>query len=216
MKQFSQISPVSSAAMTVVAQPENFLKGTNVYLIGMMGSGKSTTGQQLAQQLGYRFLDTDALIVQATGQSINQIFEAQGEAAFREIETQVLAQVSPHTRLVVATGGGIVTQQMNWSYLQHGVVAWLDVPVDQLVARLKGDDTRPLLQAADLSEKLNKLLDQRRTLYAQADVRIPVGNGDGVDAIAQRTIAALQQIIKTPEQPIPAEPSPTTLETDCN
>jgi len=203
---------VSPVAMAVTVQGDNFLKGTNLYLVGMMGSGKSSTGQQLAQLLGYRFLDTDALIVQTTGQSINQLFADQGEAAFREIETQVLSQVSIHTRLVVATGGGIVTQQMNWSYLQHGVVAWLDVPIETLMARLKGDDTRPLLQAADLSEKLNKLLTQRQSLYAQADVRIPVSAGDDVDAIAQRTVQALQQIVKTPDQPIPADPSPTTLD----
>ncbi len=194
----------------------HFLRGTNVYLIGMMGSGKSTTGQQLAQLLGYRFLDTDALIVQATGESISQTFATQGEAAFRAIETQVLAQVSTHTRLVIATGGGIVTQQMNWSYLQHGVVTWLDVPIPLLLARLKGDDTRPLLQTGDLSEKLNKLLDQRATLYAQADLRMPIEQADDVSTIAQRTYEALQQIVKTPERATPPTPSPTTLETDLN
>ena len=193
-----------------------FLKGTNVFLVGMMGSGKSTTGQHLAKLLGYRFLDTDALIVQTTGQSINQLFAEQGEAAFRQIETQILAQVSTHTRLVVATGGGIVTQQMNWSYLQHGVVTWLNVPVVQLVARLQGDDTRPLLQDSDLSEKLNNLLTQRRALYAQADVQIDVQPGEDVGAIAQRTYDALQKIVKTPDQPTPVVPSPTTLETDLN
>ncbi|MEO0541365.1 MAG: shikimate kinase [Cyanobacteria bacterium P01_A01_bin.105] len=189
---------MAAAVQDSSSQDSDFLKGTSVYLIGMMGSGKSTTGQALAQRLGYRFLDTDALIVQATGQPISQLFADQGEAAFREVETQILAQVAPHTRLVVATGGGIVTQQMNWSYLQHGIVTWLDVPVPQLVTRLKGDDTRPLLQSGDLSEKLNKLLAQRQARYAQADVRMVIEAGETVAALCDRIHTALQQIVKTP------------------
>ena len=91
------------------------LKKTNLYLVGMMGAGKTTIGRKLANRLGYHFFDTDALIEQSTGQKVNELFAKEGEAGFREIETQVLAQISSHTNLVVATGGGIVTQQMKWS-----------------------------------------------------------------------------------------------------
>jgi shikimate kinase len=97
------------------------LQGINIYLIGMMGAGKSSTGIQLAERLGYRFFDTDAVIEAAAGQTIPAIFEHQGEDAFRELETQVLAELSAYQRLVIATGGGIVTRPMNWSYC---TMAW--------------------------------------------------------------------------------------------
>jgi shikimate kinase len=177
-----------------------FLKGTNLYLIGMMGAGKSTTGQLLAQQLGYRFFDTDALIEKAVGQSIPEIFESQGEVAFRQLETQVLSQLSAYTRLVVATGGGIVTQRMNWSYLQHGVVIWLDVPLNLLEQRLQGDTGRPLLQRPDWPQTLQTLLSQRQPLYAQADLRLTVAAGEGEDAIAARILDRLRQRVEEDRQ----------------
>ncbi|MEM8805190.1 MAG: shikimate kinase [Cyanobacteria bacterium P01_G01_bin.38] len=183
----------------------NFLKDTSVYLVGMMGAGKSTVGKRLAEHLGYRFLDTDTVIEQTAGHPISQIFAEQGEAAFRDLETQVLNQVSTYPRLVVATGGGMVIKQMNWSYLQYGAVVWLDVPVEQLVARLTGDVSRPLLQTsaqtADLRAKLEDLLAQRHRRYAQADIRIGCEAEEGPDTIATRIITALKQIVKPPQKP---------------
>ncbi|MEO0455892.1 MAG: shikimate kinase [Cyanobacteria bacterium P01_A01_bin.114] len=180
---------------------QNFLQNTNVYLVGMMGAGKSTVGKCLAEQLGYRFLDTDTVIEQTAEQPISQIFADQGEGAFRDLETQVLNQVSTYPRLVVATGGGMVIKPINWSYLQYGAVVWLEVPVDQLVARLEGDASRPLLQTADLRTKLEDLLAQRHDRYAQADIRITHERGEGPDAIATRITAALKQIVKPPQKP---------------
>ncbi|MEM9904270.1 MAG: shikimate kinase [Cyanobacteria bacterium P01_D01_bin.44] len=188
----------------------NFLKGTNVYLVGMMGAGKSTVGKRLAEQLGYRFLDTDTVIEQTAGHPISQIFAEQGETVFRDLETQVLNQVSTYPRLVVATGGGMVIKPINWSYLQYGAVVWLDVPVVQLVTRLTGDASRPLLQTAeqtteqtaDLQTKLEDLLAQRHGRYAQADIRIAYEAGEGPDAIATRIITALKQIVKPPQKPV--------------
>ena len=160
-----------------------------------MGSGKSTLGKYLAHTLNYRFIDTDDVIVQATGQSINDIFATQGEAAFRTIETQVLSQVAPYTKTVVATGGGMVIKQENWSQLQSGLVVWLNVPVDELVARLNRDQSRPLLKQGDLRDKLAMLLEQRQKRYAQADVTVNYQPGDQVDAIASRTLDTLHTFI---------------------
>ncbi|MEM7794921.1 MAG: shikimate kinase [Cyanobacteria bacterium P01_C01_bin.118] len=171
-----------------------FLKGASLYLVGMMGSGKSTLGKYLAHTLNYRFIDTDDVIVQAMGQSINDIFATQGEAAFRDTETQVLSQVAPYTKTVVATGGGMVIKQENWSHLQSGLVVWLNVPVDELVARLSRDQSRPLLKG-DLRGKLSALLDQRQKRYGQADVTVTYQPGDQVDAIASRTLDTLQNFI---------------------
>lgn len=183
----------------------DFLRGSNLYLVGMMGTGKSTIGKELAKSLGYGFLDTDDVIVQTTGQSINDIFATQGEAAFRDIETQVLNEVSAYTKLVVATGGGIVVKQQNWSFLQHGLVIWLDVPVDELVKRLKQDTSRPLLKdkETDLHQKLSDLMAQRQARYAQADVKIDYQKEERRGAIATRILTTLQQIVKSPEKPNP-------------
>ena len=160
-----------------------------------MGSGKTTIGHLLAQHLSYRFFDTDAVVEQAAKQPITQIFADSGETAFRQLESQVLAQLSPYTRLVIATGGGIVLSRENWSHLRHGVVIWLDVPIEQLHQRLHHDKSRPLLQDpnANLNETLQTLLDQRQSLYAQADLQITVMADESAAQVAARVVAAIAQ-----------------------
>lgn len=172
------------------------LNDINLYLIGMMGAGKSSTGAELAQALGYQFFDTDAVIEAAAGQPVTEIFEHQGEAGFRQLESQVLAELSAYRRLVIATGGGIVTQQQNWSYLHHGIVVWLDVPPAILQSRLAGDRDRPLLRGEDWDAKLTRLLAQRHSLYAQADVRAEVGAADSVDVIVARILALVEERVR--------------------
>ena len=122
---------------------QNLLQGLNIYLVGMMGSGKTTVGELLAKEMGYKFFDTDSLITQIAGKSIPDIFAEDGEPAFRVLESQVLGEISSYTRLVVATGGGIVIDPQNWSYLHQGLVIWLDVPISILVARLQSDISTP-------------------------------------------------------------------------
>ncbi len=174
----------------------SLLQGVNLYLIGMMGSGKTTVGQLLAKQLGYGFVDTDDVIVQAGKKSINQLFAEEGEAAFRQLESDVLAQICAYTKLTVATGGGIVLRRENWSYLHHGLIVWLDVPVELLYTRLAEDNTRPLLQDADPQGKLRSLLEQRTPLYAQADLRISVVAGEKPEQIADKVMAAIPSVLK--------------------
>ncbi len=180
----------------------DLLQGVSLYLIGMMGCGKTTVGRILAQQLNYQFFDTDVLVEQVAGCSIRTIFAESGEVAFRQLESQVLSELSTYTHLAIATGGGIVVQRENWSYLQHGVVVWLDVPVEQLYARLSQDATRPLLQDTDPLEKLNHLWQERHALYAQADVRVAIDPQNSPQQVATQTMAAIAQVIK-PRQPIP-------------
>ncbi len=183
------------------------LQGLSLYLIGMMGAGKSTTGKRLAQQLGYRFLDTDALITQLTGQTINQLFAESGEAAFRQLETQVLAELSPYKQLVVATGGGIVLNPMNWSYLRHGLVIWLNVPAEQLWQRLQSDQSRPLLQDSHPQKTLETLLAQRQSLYAQADVKIDVSGNASTEAVLAQLYRAIPPVLR-------AQPATTAPDTN--
>nr|WP_282560973.1 shikimate kinase [Trichothermofontia sichuanensis] len=163
----------------------------------MMGAGKSTVGHLLAQRLQYRFFDTDILIERVKQQPITEIFQQEGEASFRALETQVLAELSVYTRSVIATGGGIVLARHNWSYLQQGVVIWLDVPVSELAQRLQADTTRPLLaNGTDPIARLRTLLEQRSHLYAQADLRVAVAPAATPDAIVAQLLADIPRVLK--------------------
>ncbi len=175
---------------------DNLLQGVNLYLIGMMGVGKTTVGGLLAKQLGYGFVDTDRIIAQAAGKSINQIFAEGGETAFRQLESDVLSQVCAFTKLTIATGGGIVLRQENWGYLHHGLIVWLDAPVEVIYRRLAEDTTRPLLQDVDPQGKLRSLLEQRQALYSQADLKITVQEGETPEAITTRILEAIPSVLK--------------------
>lgn len=158
------------------------LRGTCIYLVGMMGSGKSTIGKILAEALGYYFFDSDKLIEEAAGgTTVSQLFEEEDEDSFRDAETEVLKQLSCMGRLVVATGGGMVLRPMNWSYLRHGVTVWLDVPVEILAKRViaVGIDSRPLLGMTTTDsahsqalERLSSIFNIRGPYYADADATV--------------------------------------------
>ena len=176
------------------------LGGRSLYLVGMMGSGKTSTGRPLAEQLGYGFVDADAVIEQAAGCSIPEIFERDGEAGFRALESQVLNAISQRHSLVVATGGGVVTQQENWGLLHSGIVIWLDVVPGQLMQRLNADSTvRPLLQTDDPDAALNALLNQRRPLYAEADLTVVIDQ-ETPAAVADGILQLLPSLLKDPTQ----------------
>ena len=176
------------------------LGGRSLYLVGMMGSGKTSTGRPLAERLGYGFVDADAVIEQAAGCSIPEIFERDGEAGFRSLESQVLNAISQRHSLVVATGGGVVTRPENWGLLHSGIVIWLDVVSEQLLQRLKADSTvRPLLQNDDPEAALNALLNERRPLYAEADLTVVI-NEETPETVADGIRQLLPSLLKDPTQ----------------
>ena len=176
------------------------LSGRSLYLVGMMGSGKTSTGRPLAERLGYGFVDADAVIEQAAGCSIPGIFERDGEAGFRSLESQVLSAISQRHSLVVATGGGVVTEPENWGLLHSGIVIWLDVVPDQLLHRLNADSTvRPLLQTSDPEAALNALLNERRPLYAEADLTVVI-NDETPEAVADGILQLVPSLLKDPTQ----------------
>jgi len=129
------------------------LNGTCIFLIGMMESMKSSVGKILADSLGYYFFDSDVLVQSAAGGSA-EIFD--DEESYRDAETEVLRQLSPMGRLVVATGSGSVVRSENWGYLRHGIIVWIDGP-------LEGSDKKK-----DLAE-VSKLYEARKGAYGHAD-----------------------------------------------
>jgi shikimate kinase len=182
------------------------LEGLNLYLVGMMGTGKSAVGRPLAAALGYRFLDADTSVERVAGRSIPELFEQVGEPGFRDLETAVLGQIASWHSLVVATGGGVVTRPENWGHMQQGVVVWLDAPPELLLRRLAADPTpRPLLQTADPETQLTSLLSQRQRLYAQADLHIRQG-GEPIEQVAAAVLAQLPTILKQRQEP-PQQPA---------
>ena len=176
------------------------LSGRSLYLVGMMGSGKTSTGRPLAERLGYGFVDADAVLEQAAGCGIPEIFDRDGEAGFRSLESQVLSAISQRHSLVVATGGGVVTQPENWGLLHSGIVIWLDVVPDQLLQRLNADSTvRPLLQTADPEAAVNAMLNERRPLYAEADLTVVI-NEETPETVADGILQLLPSLLKDPTQ----------------
>ena len=187
------------------------LGGRNLYLIGMMGSGKSSTGRPLAQRLGYGFVDADGVVEALAGRPISQIFETDGEQGFRTLESQVLHAIGERHSLVVATGGGVITQPENWGVLHQGIVIWLAPERDQLLARLRADPgARPLLQERD-SAALDALLEARTPLYAEADLRITVRD-ETVNAVTERILEAIPGILQPHELMFQAPNAPQTTE----
>ena len=179
------------------------LGGRSLYLVGMMGSGKSTTGRPLAERLGYGFVDADAVIEQVAGCSISEIFQRDGEEEFRNLETQVLRSISERHSLVVATGGGIVTRSQNWGMMHQGIVIWLDVERGQLLQRLQKDASqRPLLMGSDPAETVDAILEERRPLYDEADLTVVI-KSETPEVVADGIIQLLPKLIKDPPKERP-------------
>ncbi|CAN0926205.1 Shikimate kinase 1, chloroplastic [Linum grandiflorum] len=164
---------------------EPYLSGRCIYLVGMMGSGKTTVGKVLADVLQYSFRDSDALIEESVdGISVAEIFNLYGECFFRDKETEALKELSLSSRLVVSTGGGAVIRPINWKYMHKGISVWLDVPLEALAQRIAavGTNSRPLLheESGDAYTKalrrLSTLFEERSEAYENATVRVSLEN----------------------------------------
>jgi shikimate kinase len=137
-------------------------------LVGMPGSGKSTVGRQIARKIGCAFVDSDHVIEQRLGCSIKEYFERQGEAAFRDMESQTLDDITRQAVGVLATGGGAVLRPANRALLrERTTVCYLRVTPEEIFRRLRHDRQRPLLQVDDPEAKLRELFAQRDPLYQE-------------------------------------------------
>ena len=163
-----------------------------IFLVGMMGAGKTTLGRSLARRLGREFVDTDKLLVERTGVSVATIFEIEGEDGFRRREAAVLAELAERPECVVATGGGAVLLAENRRLMhERGTVVYLRARLDSLWERTRHDTTRPLLQTPDPRATLSELLEKRDPLYREA-AHLVVDTGlQSASALVARVVAAL-------------------------
>lgn len=160
----------------------------NIVLTGFMGTGKSAVGRRLAEQLAVPFVDADDALEQKAGHSIRHIFEHQGEAAFRELERRVIAHLSAHDRMVIATGGGALLDPRNVEELKkNGVLVCLTARTRTLLERLQNDPTRPLLDGENMEARIERLMHERRDAYAQCSVQIET-DGKSIAQLADEII----------------------------
>lgn len=159
----------------------------NVFLVGMMGAGKTSMGKVLARRLNKTFLDCDHEIERLTGVKVAVIFEIEGEAGFRQRETKTLAELVLHKDIVLATGGGAVLAAENRRLLaENGVVVYLRATAVDLWNRTRHDKNRPLLRTADPRARLEQLHAERDPLYREvADIVVDTGS-QSLASLAQR------------------------------
>lgn len=167
-----------------------------VVLIGLMGSGKTTIGKRLAQELHLPFVDADEEIEKAANLTINEIFEQFGELYFRDGERRVIARLCGEEPMIIATGGGaFVNPETRMLIKKQAISIWLDCDIKTLAERVSRKNTRPLLRNKDPYVVLAKLAKERNPLYAQADIRITSMNaphGAAVKSIMESLTAWLK------------------------
>ena len=164
----------------------------HIVVVGMMGSGKSTVGRIVAQRLGLPFVDSDDEVVARTGRSVTDIFSNDGEAAFRQIEADVMADLlSATSPSIIAAAGGSILNPQTRQLLQSATVIWLRVPVEQLVTRSQKGTHRPAL-ANDPQSVLAQMEKDRSALYAEV-ARYEIDASTSIEAV----VDAIMEAVKT-------------------
>ena len=171
------------------------MRYSNVFLVGPMGVGKTTVGKLLAEEINYRFVDTDREIEARCGADIPWIFDVEGEEGFRQREIKALDELSSSNHIVLATGGGIVLKPENREKLKaRGFVVYLTAHLDLLVERTAKDKKRPLLQVDDPRQALKKTLEIRDPLYREvATIIVPTYHQNPRQASKEIATAFRQQ-----------------------
>ncbi len=169
-------------------------KFSNIYLVGLMGAGKTTVGKRLARKLNWEFYDSDHEIEARTGARIPIIFEIEGEAGFRLREARVIEELTKLTGIVLSTGGGVVLNADNRARLkENGFVVYLDTPPELLWERTRLDRNRPLLQTPDPLGRLRELYTERHPLYCEVADMV-------LDAKRYNAHSAVQHLVKEVEE----------------
>lgn len=165
----------------------------NVVLVGFMGTGKSVVGKRLAKLLGVPFVNTDDIIEQRQRHTIAEIFSSRGEGYFRDVEKEVIKEVSAKEGIVIGAGGGAVLNEENMNNLKkNGIMFCLTASPEAIHERTKNYRHRPLLNVPDPVAKIKELLETRAPFYAKADFQIDT-SGKSVEAAAQEIIKKLKK-----------------------
>ena len=167
----------------------------NVALIGFMGVGKTAVGEALAKKLGKKFVELDGLIEQKAGKTISDIFQQDGEIAFRELEIEVVKEVSRGENQVIACGGGIVLNKINIDRLREkSIIVYLTASPRVILKRTSADENkRPLLNIQDRARQVRELVRFRRPFYERAtDIKIDTSKLD-VDSVSEQIILKLKE-----------------------
>jgi shikimate kinase len=164
---------------------------TRLWLIGMMGSGKTTVGIEVAKHLGFDFVDTDVLITSLSGRSIPDLWAEDGEEQFRLLESQMVRSAAERAEVVIATGGGVVISQTNVDVMRSsGPVVWLNASPETMARRVGRVGGRPLLAGEEHPEDvLRRLLDERKQAYRAAADHVVATDGRPMEEVAQEVIA---------------------------
>jgi shikimate kinase len=166
----------------------------NVFLVGMMGAGKTTVGRALAQKMQMRFADTDKVLVERTGVPVATVFEIEGEEGFRRRESAILAEMAAENDCVIATGGGaVVSEESRRVMRENGTVIYLRARVDDLWERTRHDTSRPLLATPDPRATLARLLEERDALYREAAHLVVETGVQSAATLATRVMAILRE-----------------------
>jgi len=169
---------------------------TSIALIGFMGTGKTVVGKALAEKLGRDFVEMDTLIEQKAGKPISEIFQQDGEIAFRELEIEVTREVAGNKNQVIACGGGLVLNKINIDRLKKdSVIVYLTASPRVILERVSGDGgERPVLKASNKAEKIQELLRLRKPFYEQAaDIKIDTSKLD-IGAVVEQIISKVKQV----------------------
>jgi shikimate kinase len=159
---------------------------TNIVLVGFMGTGKTVVGRYLAERLGKEFIETDDIIEQREGVSIKEIFEKKGEPYFRDVEKEVVREVSQREGVVISAGGGAIINDENFKNLKkNSVIICLEASPEVILKRTKGNICRPLLNVLDPRKRIEELLQKRAPYYKKADFCINTDNLS-VEEIAEK------------------------------
>ena len=166
---------------------------SNIFLVGMMGAGKTTVGRALATRMKREFVDTDRLLVDRTGVAVATVFEIEGEEGFRRRESAILREVCEQDERVVATGGGIVLAEENLQVMREsGTVVYLRARLESLWERTRHDSSRPLLKTANPRGTLAELLAIREPLYREAAHVIVDTGSQSASSLANKVVSALR------------------------
>lgn len=185
------------AAAELRRQAEGLAIGRTIALVGLMGAGKTTIGRRLAAALDLPFADADHEIEKAAGRSVPDIFAEHGECEFRRGERQVIARMLEGRPHVLATGGGAFIDPRTRALMKARAISiWLKAPLDVLMKRVERRDNRPLLKEDDPRAVMQRLMDERYPIYAEADLTIESGAGPHNTAVAD-IIRALKSYSET-------------------